>query len=249
MKQLETTCRCGRVVQAQLPEDLPDAQWWEDLFHGAVMCDTCAEQHQHEKTNGTPEQRRQRFFEKARGVGLPDGMIGWDESAGNNELLNEVWANREKSLWLAGEHRTGKTRSVVRTAAVMLWREELDETQLVYWRIPDLRKHLANMAGGDDSRREQEEYHRLGSVDVLILDDLDKGAMTDAGLEALWRIVDDRVARPAVRTWVTANTGSRDLVEQWIEGHEHRRETAVAIITRLREMCYQVHAKADVMSF
>lgn len=249
-KTLEKECPgCGRTITAEMPDDVLGAESLEDLFNSAIVCEECEEKRQEQKRKGTPEQRRRRFFELVRGVGLPENMIGWDESLGNNELLADIWGNRAKSLWVAGEHRTGKTRSVARAAAVMLWNEELSSSQVLYWRMPDLRKHLARLAGSDDNRAEQQEYQQLGRVELLILDDLDKGSMTDAGLEALYRIVDDRVAHPYAATWVTANTGSRDLLNKWIGEQEHRRETAVAITSRLREICYPVEVKEPSPAF
>lgn len=236
--RIENTCKdCGEKMEADIPEDGPGIEQLKNLFYNAVICESCYEIRKQEREKGTLDEQVQHLYEQAKICGIPKEMLNWDSQIGNNDLLNKVWNNRSKSLWLASEYRTGKTRSVIRCASVMLWQNELSASQLMYWRVPDLRRYLTRLARNDDSEKEEREYQKLANVKLLILDDLDKGAMTDVGLETLWRIIDDRIARPWGIIWVTANQGGSKLAGKWTENNEYRRETAEAITARLREMC------------
>lgn len=89
--------------------------------------------------------------------------------------------------------------------------------------------------GGEGS--EDAVLGRLSRVGLLVVDDLGKEAPTDWTLAQLFRIVDDRYAnlRPVV---VTTQFGRSDLIRRLARNGDS--ETAVAIVSRLAEMCPKV---------
>ena len=75
---------------------------------------------------------------------------------------------------------------------------------------------------------------RLSRVGCLVLDDLGKESPTDWTLGQVFRVVNDRYEnmRPVV---VTTQYGKGDLIRRLAKNGDE--ETAVAIVSRLAEMC------------
>ena len=237
MTTLQTTCKsCGTEMETEIPEGVVAERTLKNLWENAVICDDCFNKIEAKRNTKTDHQKWEELKRKAEHAGLPVGLLSWSKEMGNNDLLARVYENRGKSLFLAGPQRTGKTRSIVRTCATMLWHHAIEGSELVYLTMPALRKKVSSLARSDDYGSEEKFYKRLDRSVLLIIDDMDKGAMTDAGLEALWRIVDDRVVSGR-QLWVTANEGGQGMVKKWVQGHDHRIETAEAIRARLAEIC------------
>lgn len=70
------------------------------------------------------------------------------------------------------------------------------------------------------------------TADVLLLDDIDKGAYNEAGLAALWQLLDAR-SKPLYRTIVTSNLSTKALLEYLIECLPHNTSYAMAAMDRL----------------
>ena len=83
---------------------------------------------------------------------------------------------------------------------------------------------------------------RLSRVGCLVLDDLGKESPTDWTLGQVFRVVNDRYEnmRPVV---VTTQYGKSDLIRRLAKNGDE--ETAVAIVSRLSEMCdkYELQGK------
>lgn len=237
MTTLKTNCNgCGAELEAEMPEGVIGETCLLSMWENSVICDRCYNRQQAERNKKTKNQLWEELKEQATIAGLPLGLLSWDKAKGNNELLNKVYQLRDRSLFVAGVNRVGKTRSVVRTAALALWHHGIEGKELFYTTMPQLRKTVSRLARSDDSDAEENFYKKLSYKNLLIIDDLDKGVMTDAGLESLWRIVDDRIVNGKM-LWVTANEGGDGLEKIWTHKNEHRTETARAIRTRLAEIC------------
>lgn len=70
------------------------------------------------------------------------------------------------------------------------------------------------------------------TADVLLLDDIDKGAYNEAGLAALWQLLDAR-SKPLYRTIVTSNLSTKALLEYLIKCLPHNTSYAMAAMDRL----------------
>ena len=94
--------------------------------------------------------------------------------------------------------------------------------------------------GGDGT--EDGVLSRLSRVGCLVLDDLGKESPTDWTLGQVFRVVNDRYEnmRPVV---VTTQYGKGDLIRRLAKNGDE--ETAVAIVSRLSEMCdkYELQGK------
>lgn len=94
--------------------------------------------------------------------------------------------------------------------------------------------------GGDGT--EDGVLSRLSRVGCLVLDDLGKESPTDWTLGQVFRVVNDRYEsmRPVI---VTTQYGKGDLIRRLAKNGDE--ETAVAIVSRLSEMCdkYELQGK------
>lgn len=133
-----------------------------------------------------------------------------------------------RGAYICGPVGTGKTHLASAVARLLV-----DGGTSV--RVTDMLGVLAAIKGtyGGDGT-EDGVLSRLSRVGCLVLDDLGKESPTDWTLGQVFRIVNDRYEnmRPVI---VTTQYGKGDLIRRLAKNGDE--ETAVAIVSRLAEMC------------
>lgn len=143
---------------------------------------------------------------------------------------------RGRGAYICGPVGTGKTHLASAVARLLV-----DGGTSV--RVTDMLGVLAAIKGtyGGDGT-EDGVLSRLSRVGCLVLDDLGKESPTDWTLGQVFRVVNDRYEnmRPVV---VTTQYGKGDLIRRLAKNGDE--ETAVAIVSRLSEMCdkYELQGK------
>ena len=141
-----------------------------------------------------------------------------------------------RGAYICGPVGTGKTHLASAVARLLV-----DGGTSV--RVTDMLGVLAAIKGtyGGDGT-EDGVLSRLSRVGCLVLDDLGKESPTDWTLGQVFRVVNDRYEnmRPVV---VTTQYGKSDLIRRLAKNGDE--ETAVAIVSRLSEMCdkYELQGK------
>ena len=141
-----------------------------------------------------------------------------------------------RGAYICGPVGTGKTHLASAVARLLV-----DGGTSV--RVTDMLGVLAAIKGtyGGDGT-EDGVLSRLSRVGCLVLDDLGKESPTDWTLGQVFRVVNDRYEsmRPVI---VTTQYGKGDLIRRLAKNGD--KETAVAIVSRLSEMCdkYELQGK------
>lgn len=141
-----------------------------------------------------------------------------------------------RGAYICGPVGTGKTHLASAVARLLV-----DGGTSV--RVTDMLGVLAAIKGtyGGDGT-EDGVLSRLSRVGCLVLDDLGKESPTDWTLGQVFRVVNDRYEnmRPVI---VTTQYGKGDLIRRLAKNGDE--ETAVAIVSRLSEMCdkYELQGK------
>lgn len=146
-------------------------------------------------------------------------------------------ARRGRGAYVCGPVGTGKTHLAAAAARILV-----DEGRDV--RFTDMLGVLAEVRGTyGTAASEDSVLSRLSRCSLLVLDDLGKEAPTDWTLGQVFRVVNDRyeTMRPVL---VTTQYRRSDLIRRLSRSGDA--ETAVAIVSRLCEMCDTVElAGAD----
>jgi len=236
------TCKtegCDEVVGIETPPWLTGVNL-EQMINicrscGAT-CDKCASM---EQTGADARIRESRRLAAIDISGIPEALTHWDRAKGNVELMDWVASNRSGGLFLASMSGKNKTRVLAKAAVTMIQRNEIQPSQVKFWRMVDLRKELIGLARDGDHRREKKFLKALGSVELLIIDDIDKVEYTGATAEMLYNVIDARaMAYPIGRLWISANSGGRAMVRAMTSG-DSTEMRAKAILSRINDLCSQ----------
>lgn len=176
------------------------------------------------------EEKRRRAYEKA---GIKPRFIG-AESPMAAGIIEGVRSG--VGAYICGPVGTGKTHLASAVA-----RMAVDEGMSV--RVTDMLGILAAFKatyGGEGS--EDAVLGRLSRCRLLVIDDLGKEAPTEWTLGQVFRVVNDRyeTMRPVI---VTTQFGKSDLIRRLARHGDA--ETAVAIVSRLSEMCRKVEMAGE----
>jgi DNA replication protein DnaC len=150
-------------------------------------------------------------------------------------FCDEIDANldRGRGLWLIGDVGTGKT-----TLAMLVSKAALEAGRSVA--IYSLPKLLARVRRTYDAERGEQSYldffERLGSVDLLHIDDLGAEKRSDWVLEQLYALINERY-EAGRSILITSNTEAEDGGD--IERAQARlaREINPRTVSRLLEIC------------
>lgn len=135
---------------------------------------------------------------------------------------------RGRGLYIHGPVGTGKT-CLASATALLLIAQGRRVRFTAMWRVLDAIKR--GFRDGTDP------LPALQSVGLLFLDDLGKESPTDFALERLFALVDERSAR-VLPTCVTTQYRPSELIARLAKNGD--RDTAVAVVSRLRQQCRMV---------
>ena len=224
---------CGKVLKARIFE-----VFGRSIPMGYETC--CCEGAEEERARIIEEQAREairnneadriRRYEKA---GIKPRFLGADAECG--QYVNEVLDGG--GLYFHGPVGTGKTYlacSIAKRLCDSLVNVRLTKTLGV---LSDLKATF-----GSSGATEDDVFNSLAKCQVLIIDDLGKEAPSEWVLSVLFRVIDDRSEslKPII---VTSNYCKSDLAERLAGGGAE--DTAVAIVSRLEEMCRTVELGGD----
>ncbi|MFZ0616291.1 MAG: ATP-binding protein [Chthoniobacterales bacterium] len=170
-----------------------------------TICDPCDKKRQ---VDPAEESRKRRAAFRAA---LPSAFRDTDRTRLPDVLVQEVEDYRFGAIGLAfvGKSGAGKTR-----AMLTLLERLAGEGRTVQWLTAT---DLSFMAGDQFSDDPQERHNaketlrRVRRVDVVFLDDVGKGRMTDRAESELFDILDTRTREGRPTLW-TSNSGGRDLL-------------------------------------
>lgn len=133
---------------------------------------------------------------------------------------------RKTGLMLAGDTGTSKTFTVYLIAKQCVFQHGVLPT---LWLAPALRHKFNVLARSDDEHARGRFLNELIHTRVLIIDDIGQAASTEAAEEALYEVIEGRVARSKPIIVTTQFMGERFIAKF------KNRETGVAILRRLGE--------------
>ena len=217
-----------------IPPEIKNPETRQSLMNMAkgMICFDCAAA---EKERLTKEDFRN-FLARSR---LNFNMCAWDPVLGakNARIMAWVEQNATKSLFIADNVGTGKTRAVchvcVKNRKLHNWCQ--------FWKTTDLMNEImAKYHEGVIEMTRFKEY--LLALDLLILDDFGKEKLTDRAGEVLFDILDEYYQDPKRKIWITSNVVDGKVMVQHL-GTD--RGTAVA--RRIKEKCLQWQEAEKVM--
>lgn len=193
-------------------------------WHPAVtVCDLC------EKAVVSREEAL-RVEERCKVLPYPH----WDSLRGKEAAFAKIHKRafgnkRAKSIYVCGSVGSGKTTGVCRCA-----REAASVMSLRFKLMPALLlQYSTELSNGGSKLPEQ----LSNPSELLILDDLGTGKITDRGVELLFIVLDLRMARQAP-TWITSNLMIHEVGE-WVARNDQSQTVQGKRITRrLYELCH-----------
>ncbi len=222
---------CGR--KAALTEEYTAFGTHELRSFSHGMCADCLEIKLHSSNKNVAYERiRRRYDSIKRNKTIP--YFGHTQRA---KLPNAYWSESVRDyamprtgpmpirgVYLTGKSRVGKTRTLVWA----LERAVMRGLNVGYILYPDLIRGYIDALRGDSGDRGKWITAKLKPT-VLLIDDLGKGNLTDAGLEGLWTIVEKRMGENKL-TWYTANGPARQIIGSALSESSHYFEPLVARI-------------------
>lgn len=214
------TCpHCGRALK-RMHITLPGG-WFPGIYE---PCDCANARRNRELEKRAWEQEAKqnamrRHKVRMNGTGIPKRFRGLDL-----DVSAYVQAIREgHSLIMVGGVGTGKTSTACATA------EALADEMLIRFTTLD----RINGSMFDKSTSENDLFSSLAYCGLLVLDDLDKGKVSEWSVALLYRIINTRyeACKPII---VTMNCQMSDLAQRLTVGNDST--TAEAIMSRLYEM-------------
>lgn len=165
-----------------------------------------------------------------------------DHSSANHALMHWMGNHVNESVLLASPSGAGKTRVLCHYAL-----KELSRGTVLYYRSADMMDDLAAAF----TRKESYGKHllwKISTVDLLIIDDLFKEAISDTRIMRLWQIIDQRYIaweqekmiragrgfqwqKRGWKTWISTNWGADELVARMGE------QNGAPILRRMIDMC------------
>lgn len=227
-------CKCGTSGDM----DITGSEDFAEYLSRTFLCPSCESLRLQEIESRKQEVKQQEYnktfqgrFERSL---LPEELLDYDSSLGNNELLKFIQVNGHRSLFIAGKNRIGKTRASVHAAHNIL---KNSNKEIRYCRTTETFRKMS-IDYGDDIKKADRKINELSSVSLVIFEDMGKESLTDRGAEIMYEIIDTRLIR-RLPIWVTTNKGGSALIKSI--GLDRGR----AIVTRLEEMSIQWPAKKD----
>lgn len=179
------------------------------------------------------------------------------ELAPNAEIVEELKMNYEKmiddfvvplednrpksskgGLILYGRTGAGKTFAAWQLIYYGVVEQEfLDSDDMVALNVQTLKTLATNAARGDKDA--QEAIDELKFASLLFLDDIHQAKLSSAFAGVLFDIIENAIAR-GQHLILTAQVTGRALVSKWCSDDPSSRDTANAIVRRLRDYCYAV---------
>lgn len=183
------------------------------------------EAREREEARREAEERRKRVAEAVRRAGI---LPRYERA--NHPMASRCAEHMAKggNVYVYGNVGTHKTTLAAATARLLV-EQGRDVRFTAMWRVLDAIKD--GFRGGTDPLP---GYQRAG---FLFLDDLGKESPTDFALERLFALVDERNAR-MLPTLVTTQYKPSALIGRLAKNGD--RDTAVAIVSRLRQDCRTV---------
>ncbi|GMV67298.1 MAG: hypothetical protein AMXMBFR75_30900 [Candidatus Hinthialibacteria bacterium] len=135
-------------------------------------------------------------------------------------------SNECPGLFLYGAPGTGKTHLSIGVLKELIQKGQSGLFYNMVTLVDDLRKQ----SSGSLAQDEEERLARLNQADVLVLDDLGAGRLTDFVQERIYAVIDQRYSQNRCLV-VTSNLGLRKLEEQ----------VTYPVLSRVRGMCFTVH--------
>jgi DNA replication protein DnaC len=129
-------------------------------------------------------------------------------------------------LFLYGAPGTGKTHLAIGALRDLV---EAGHSGLFY-NMVTLMDHFRKQAMGTLAQEDEERLEHLAEVDVLVIDDLGAGRLTDFIQERMYALIDKRYSNNQC-VIVTSNLGLRKLEEQ----------VTYPVLSRVRGMCFTVN--------
>lgn len=219
----DVLCReCGKLTPFNIGDENPEeiSALGEAIIESAkrlVLCPECEAEkkrsvamREQKEADAARESEKQIKLQESR---LPALYCeDWDMSKGNNQLLEFVRQNADKSMFICSTES-----GICKTRAVCAIGFELANCgcRLEFWKSTVLSRTLTALYGTSVSEADA-LMSRLSRLDVLIIDDLCKEKLTDRAGELLFDLIDERFSQRR-RTWVTANFGGPDLEERFGE--------------------------------
>lgn len=190
----------------------------------APFCDECETEREEAEVR-----RKMAIYARDNAIkaGAPEEFLEWDRQQGNVPLMNFIWKNRKKSLFLIDEPDTNKTRCL---SAIVKKLFEFDYSRRIqFFNFNDMAtKYLAlssrSYEAADSFKRS------ISSLDLLIIDDFGKKRITEAVGDMLYYVFNRIYERNAL-VWISANKASGILQTRF----EHE-ETGEVIFSRFNRM-------------
>jgi DNA replication protein DnaC len=218
-------CKCEVQVN-DIPEGIPGR---DSLMSMAkrIQCDSC-----HAADKIIDERKDDEHFLN-RSL-LNAELCDWDpvKGARNASLMAWVAQNSAKSLFIADNVGSGKTRAVchvcVKTRKSHPW--------VQFWKTINLLNAI--MIHYHNSVCEMNEFkQKILGLDLLILDDFGKEKITDRAGEVMFDILDEYYADSKKKIWITCNVVDGEAMAKHLGA-----DKGYAITRRIKEKCIQWQA-------
>ena len=207
------------------------------IYHAATLRFECscdpqlAEKFKLEESAKKEAEEKESKLKNIINTGIPSAFLNTDLNECSPKIksyLPQVKNNtREKGLYLFGATGVGKTYSVCALAKSLAWSGE----KVLFTTAQDLLQDIRT--GFNDGRLEVDIFAKYFAVDHLIIDDLGKGKQTEWAAETMFHIVDKRYSS-GKKLIVTTQYDDSTLIQRYT--HENDKETAEALVRRLRDI-------------
>ena len=199
----------------------------QPLFGGrtdVAVCDPCCEAYQTEQANEPTYEPWQDKIEDLIPVFYRETDLKRLPKAGKDNLANIIsWdLKRKKGLYLLGDSRQGKTRSL----CLLLIQLHKQRTRFKAFFAGDFHTELVDAKRGTQYLK---WFKEVTTVPVLAIDDLFAEKLTETTQKGLFEVIEQRMARK-LPNLISTQVKSKEAIELFIDkrrGH--------ALLERLRE--------------
>lgn len=209
---MELKCKkCGKEINFPESPDLLHAEGpLGEAYRGFLVnitCDACADARAAEVA-AIQEQSRLALLADSIGERMAEADFPENfrdlEKPFCRELAEKVWKARKCHIAITGETGTGKTSSMALVARKMMLPEDL---QVKYYTLSSF---LADVTRAKKSDWGEEAFWKsLRKLDLLIVDEIagrrGSGALTPAGQDALFRLLDMAYCQEGTKIWIAGN--------------------------------------------